>query len=201
MLGDTAVAVNPKDKRYKHLIGKTLILPLMDRKIPVVADEFVDPEFGTGAVKVTPAHDPNDFLIGERHNLEQINILNPDGTLNDNAGQFAGADRFVARNQVIQEMKNLGYLEKVTSHHHNVGHCHRCNTMIEPYLSEQWFVKVKPLAKPALQVVKDGKVRFHPHDRWYRTYIGWKMCETGVFPDSSGGDIASPCITVMIVKK
>ncbi|MCK4558299.1 MAG: valine--tRNA ligase [Calditrichia bacterium] len=173
MLGDTAVAVNPKDKRYKHLIGKTLILPLMDRKIPVVADEFVDPEFGTGAVKVTPAHDPNDFLIGERHNLEQINILNPDGTLNDNAGQFAGADRFVARNQVIQEMKNLGYLEKVTSHHHNVGHCHRCNTMIEPYLSEQWFVKVKPLAKPALQVVKYGKVRFHPHDRWYRTYEHW----------------------------
>jgi valyl-tRNA synthetase len=173
MLGDTAVAVNPKDKRYKYLIGKTLILPLMNREIPVIADEFVDPEFGTGAVKVTPAHDPNDFQIGQRHNLEQINILNPDGTLNGNAGEFAGADRFVARNQVIQEMKNLGYLEKVTTHHHNIGHCHRCNTMVEPYLSEQWFVKVAPLAKPALQVVKEGKVKLHPHDRWYRTYEHW----------------------------
>jgi len=173
MLGDTAVAVNPNDERYKHLIGKTLILPIMNREIPVIADEFVDPEFGTGAVKVTPAHDPNDFLIGERHHLEQINIMNPDGTLNENAGDFAGIDRFVARNQVIQEMKNLGYLEKVISHHHSVGHCHRCNTMVEPYLSEQWFVKVAPLAEPALQVVKDGKVRLHPHDRWYRTYEHW----------------------------
>ncbi len=173
MLGDTAVAVNPNDKRYKNLIGKTLILPLMDREIPVIADEFVDPEFGTGAVKVTPAHDPNDFLMGQRHNLEQINILNPDGTLNENAGQFAGTDRFVARNQVIQEMEKLGYLEKVKSHHHNVGHCHRCNTLIEPYLSEQWFVKVAPLAKPALEVVQDGEVKLHPHDRWFKTYEHW----------------------------
>ena len=173
MLGDTAVAVNPHDKRYKHLIGQTLRLPLMNREIPIIADEFVDSEFGTGAVKVTPAHDPNDFLIGKRHHLEQINILNPDGTLNDNAGQFAGLDRFVARNQVIQEMKNLGYLEKVVTHHHNVGHCQRCNTMIEPYLSEQWFVKVGPLAKKALKVVKEGKVRLHPHDRWFRTYEHW----------------------------
>jgi valyl-tRNA synthetase len=173
MLGDTAVAINPNDERYKHLIGKTLILPIMNREIPVVADEFVDPEFGTGAVKVTPAHDPNDFLIGERHHLERINIMNPDGTLNENAGDFAGVDRFVARNQVIQEMKNLGYFEKVISHHYSVGHCHRCNTMVEPYLSEQWFVKVTPLAEPALKVVKDGKVRLHPHDRWYRTYEHW----------------------------
>lgn len=173
MLGDTAVAVNPNDNRYKSLIGKTLILPLMNREIPVVADDFVDPEFGTGAVKVTPAHDPNDFLIGQRHNLEQINILNSDGILNKNAGQFAGVDRFVARNRVIQEMKKLGLMEKVITHHHNVGHCHRCNTMIEPYLSEQWFVKVAPLAEPALQVVKDGKVRLHPHERWYRTYEHW----------------------------
>ncbi len=173
MLGDTAVAVNPNDKRYKSLIGKILVLPLMNRDIQVVADEFVDPEFGTGAVKVTPAHDPNDFQIGLRHNLEQINILNPDGILNENAGPFAGLDRFVARNQVIEEMKKLGLLEKVTNHHHSVGHCHRCNTQVEPYLSEQWFVKVAPLAEPALQVVKEGKVKLHPHDRWYRTYEHW----------------------------
>jgi valyl-tRNA synthetase len=173
MLGDTAVAVNPNDKRYKHLIGKKLTLPLMEREISVIADDFVDPEFGTGAVKVTPAHDPNDFLIGERHQLEQINIMNTDGTLNKNAGPFAGNDRFVARNQVIQEMKKLGYLEKVTNHHHSIGHCHRCNTIIEPYLSEQWFVKVAPLAKPALEVVKEGKVKLYPHDRWFRTYEHW----------------------------
>ncbi len=173
MLGDTAVAVNPNDKRYKHLIGKTLVLPLMDREIPVIADEFVDPEFGTGAVKVTPAHDPNDFLMGERHDLKQINIMNPDGVLNENAGQFAENDRFVARNQVVQAIEKLGYLEKVTTHHHNVGHCHRCGTMIEPYLSEQWFVKVAPLAGPALEVVRNGEVRLHPHDRWFRTYEHW----------------------------
>jgi len=173
MLGDTAVAVNPKDQRYKELIGKKLILPLMKREIEIIADDFVDPEFGTGAVKVTPAHDPNDFQIGLRHNLQQINILNPDGTLNENAGEFAGNDRFVARNQVIQQMEKLGLLEKVVSHRHNVGHCHRCNTMVEPYLSEQWFVKVAPLAKPALQAVKDGTVKLHPHDRWFRTYEHW----------------------------
>jgi len=173
MLGDTAVAVHPKDKRYKKFIGKTVILPLMEREIPVVADDFVDPEFGTGCVKVTPAHDPNDFNIGQRHNLTQVNILNTDGILNANAGKFAGLDRFVARNQVVQEMKNLDLLEKIVSHHHNVGHCHRCHTMIEPYLSEQWFVKVAPLAKPALDVVKEGKVRLHPHERWYKTYEHW----------------------------
>ena len=173
MLGDTAVAVNPNDPRYKHLIGKILTLPLMNRDIPIIADEFVDPKFGTGAVKVTPAHDPNDFMMGQRHNLPQINILNPDGILNSNAGEFAGDDRFVGRNKVIQSMEKLGYLEKIIPHHHNVGHCHRCNTMVEPYLSEQWFVKVAPLAEPALQVVKDGKVNLHPHERWYRTYEHW----------------------------
>ena len=173
MLGDTAVAVNPNDERYKKFIGKKVILPLMNRVIPVIGDEFVDPEFGTGAVKVTPAHDPNDFLIGQRNNLPQINILNRDGTLNSNAGQYAGIDRFVARNQVVQDMKQQNFLVKVTSHHHNVGHCHRCSTMIEPYLSTQWFVKVAPLAKPALKVVHEGRVRLHPHDRWFRTYEHW----------------------------
>jgi valyl-tRNA synthetase len=173
MLGDTAVAVHPRDKRYKKHIGKMVILPLMNREIPVVADEFVDPEFGTGCVKVTPAHDPNDFNIGQHHHLEQINILNTDGTLNANAGKFAGLDRFVARNQIVQDMKNLDLLEKVVSYHHNVGHCHRCHTMIEPYLSEQWFVKMTPLAKPALEAVKDGRIRLHPHERWYKTYEHW----------------------------
>ena len=173
MLGDTAVAVNPGDERYVELIGKKLVLPLMNREIEIIADEFVDPAFGTGAVKVTPAHDPNDFQIGLRHNLQQINILHPDGTLNENAGEFAGLDRFVARNQVIQQMEKLGLLEKVVSHRHSVGHCQRCNTIVEPYLSEQWFVKVAPLAKPALQVVKDGTVKLHPHDRWFRTYEHW----------------------------
>ena len=173
MLGDTAVAVHPRDKRYKKYINTTVILPLMNREIPVVADEFVDPEFGTGCVKVTPAHDPNDFNIGQRHNLQQINILNTDGTLNANAGKFAGLDRFVARNQIVQEMKNLDLLDKVLTYHHNVGHCHRCHTMIEPYLSEQWFVKMVPLAKPALDIVREGKIRLHPSERWYKTYEHW----------------------------
>ena len=173
MLGDTAIAVHPEDKRYKEIIGKTVILPLMNREIPVVADEVVDPEFGTGCVKVTPAHDPNDFLIGQRHQLEQINIMDTDGTLNKNAGQFSGLDRFVARKEIIQEMEKQNLQQKVTPHQHNVGHCHRCHTVIEPYLSEQWFVKVAPLAKPALDAVKNGKINLHPHDRWYRTYEYW----------------------------
>jgi valyl-tRNA synthetase len=173
MLGDTAVAINPNDARYSNIKDKVVILPLMDREIPVIMDEYVDPEFGTGVVKVTPAHDPNDFLMGERHNLPQINIMNPDGILNENAGKYKNLDRFVARNQVVQDITTLGLMEKVTSHHHNVGHCHRCNTVIEPYLSEQWFVKVEPLAKPALEVVNNGKVKLHPHERWYKTYEHW----------------------------
>ena len=173
MLGDTAVAINPNDDRYSNIIDKTVVLPLMEREIPVIKDEYVDPEFGTGAVKVTPAHDPNDFLMGKRHNLPQINIMNSDGILNKNAGKYENLDRFVARNQIIQDMRKLGLLEKVTSHHHNVGHCHRCNTVVEPYLSEQWFVKVEPLAKPALDAVKQGKVKLHPNERWYKTYEHW----------------------------
>lgn len=173
MLGDTAVAVNPNDERYAFILDKTIILPLMNREIPVIQDEYVDAEFGTGAVKVTPAHDPNDFLMGQRHNLQQINIMHQDGMLNENAGQYKDKDRFVARNQVVQDMESAGLLEKTTSHHHNVGHCHRCNTVVEPYLSEQWFVRVEPLAKPALEVVKQGKVKLYPHERWYKTYEHW----------------------------
>ncbi len=173
MLGDTAVAVNPNDERFNDLIGKTLILPLMDREIPVIADEYVDMEFGTGCVKVTPAHDPNDFLMGLRHDLQQINVMQPNGSMNEQAGKYAGLDRFTARNQIVQDLTHLNLLEKTEKHHHNIGHCHRCSTVVEPYLSEQWFVKVKPLAEKALQVVEDGKIRLQPHDRWFKTYKHW----------------------------
>ncbi len=172
MLGDTAVAVNPVDSRYKSLIGKVLILPLLKREIPVISDAFVDPEFGTGAVKVTPAHDPNDFEIGKRHNLSFINIFNADATLNDNAGPFKGLDRFKGRQAVIDTLKKEGLLEKVEKHQHAVGHCYRCNTTVEPYLSQQWFVKMKPLAKPAIDVVRKGEIKFYP-SRWTKVYLNW----------------------------
>ena len=165
MLGDTAVAVNPKDERYKNLIGKTLILPILNREIQIIPDEFVDPEFGTGAVKVTPAHDPNDFQMGLRHKLEVINIMYPDGRLNAEAGDFAEMDRFEAREAIIETLKELKLMEKVEAHTHAVGHCYRCHTVVEPYLSKQWFVKMQPLAKPAIKVVEEGKVKFIP-ERW-----------------------------------
>ncbi len=172
MLGDTAVAVNPKDKRYKKLIGKTLVLPLMNREIKIIADEFVDPKFGTGAVKVTPSHDPNDFAMGKRHKLEFINILHPDGRLNENAGRFNGQDRFAGRKAVVEALKTQGLLEKIEPHQHAVGHCYRCHTVVEPYLSKQWFVKMKPLAHPAIEAVKKGKIKFTPK-RWTKVYLNW----------------------------
>ncbi len=172
MLGDTAVAVNPKDKRYKIFIGKTLILPLVNREIQIIADEFVDPEFGTGAVKVTPAHDPNDFEMGTRHNLEFVNILHPDGRLNENAGEFANMNRFEGREAILEALKQRKLLEKVDPHKHAVGHCYRCHDIVEPYLSKQWFVKMKPLAKPAVDVVKKGRVKFTPN-RWSKVYLNW----------------------------
>ncbi len=172
MLGDTAVAVNPKDKRYKKFIGKTLILPLMEREIPVIADDLVDLQFGTGAVKVTPAHDPNDFEMGRRHNLPFINVMHPDGRINENGGLFNGLDRFEARAKVIESLKDREFLVKVEQHTHAVGHCYRCHTVVEPYLSKQWFVKMKPLAKPAAQAVKDGKLKFYP-ERWTKVYLNW----------------------------
>lgn len=172
MLGDTAVAVHPTDERYKDLIGKVLILPILNREIKIIADELVDPTFGSGAVKVTPAHDPNDYIIGTRHNLEFINIMNPDAILNEAAGKFAGMDRFKARTALIEELKNLKLLTKIEPHAHAVGHCYRCHTVIEPYLSKQWFVKMKPLAQPALKAVVEGTVKFHP-DRWTKVYINW----------------------------
>jgi len=172
MLGDTAVAVNPKDKRYKKFIGRTLFLPLLNREIKIIADAFVDPKFGTGAVKVTPAHDPNDFEMGKRHNLEFINILHPDAQLNENAGPFKDQDRFAGRKAVIEALKEQNLLEKTEPHHHAVGHCYRCHTIVEPYISKQWFVKMQPLAKPAIEAVKKGKIKFHPA-RWTKVYLNW----------------------------
>ncbi len=172
MLGDTAVAVNPRDRRFKKLVGRSAILPILDRELKIVADDFVDPEFGTGMVKVTPAHDPNDFGIGDRHNLERINILNPDGTLNENAGKFAGMDRYVAREALLGELKRKKLLEKTEPYDLALNLCYRCGSEIEPYLSKQWFVKMKPLAGPAIEAVKSGKVKFYP-EHWAKVYLYW----------------------------
>ncbi|MBU1933556.1 MAG: valine--tRNA ligase [Candidatus Omnitrophica bacterium] len=172
MLGDVAVAVNPKDRRYKKFIGKKLILPLVGREIDIIADDFVDKKFGTGAVKVTPAHDPNDFEISKRHSLEPVKVMAPDGKMNKNAGRFAGMDRFLAREAILRELEETGLLVKTEKHQHAVGHCYRCHTLIEPYLSFQWFVKMRPLAGPAIEAVKTGKVKFYPK-RWTKVYLNW----------------------------
>lgn len=172
MLGDTAVAVNPKDERYAHLVGKTLILPLVNREIPVVADEYVDMQFGTGAVKITPAHDPNDFEVGLRHNLPVIRVMNDNGSMNQHAGNYAGLDRFEARKRIVDDLKSGGSLVKIEPHTHNVGHCYRCHTSIEPIVSKQWFVKMQPLAAPAIDAVKQGKTKFVP-SRFEKTYFNW----------------------------
>ncbi|MBC2721330.1 MAG: valine--tRNA ligase [Desulfosporosinus sp.] len=172
MLGDTAVAVHPEDERYSHLIGKTLILPLMNREIPIIADEYVDREFGTGAVKITPAHDPNDFEIGLRHKLPQIIVLDKAAKMNENAGKYQGLDRFEARKAVVEDLKTAGVLVKIDAHAHAVGECYRCSTVIEPLVSKQWFVKMQPLAKPAIDVVRDGRLEFVP-ERFDKIYLGW----------------------------
>ncbi|HPN29376.1 MAG TPA: valine--tRNA ligase [bacterium] len=172
MLGDTAVAVHPSDERYLSYIGKTVVLPLMNRELKVIADNYVDPEFGTGSLKITPAHDPNDFLIGKKHNLEEINILTDDAKMNENAGKYKGLDRFAARKRIVEDLKNEGYLIKIEPHKHQVGHCYRCKTVIEPYISKQWFVKMKPLVEPAVEAVKQGRVKFHPKN-WETTYFDW----------------------------
>jgi len=172
MLGDTAVAVNPEDKRYKKLIGKSAILPILDRELPIVGDEYVDPKFGTGAVKVTPAHDPNDFEMGVRHKLDRVVVMNPDGSMNQNAGKFAGMDRYECRKALVAELKKKKLLEKIEAYTVPLGNCYRCNTAVEPYLSEQWFVRMKPLAKPAIEAVKSGKIRFYP-DHWTKVYMHW----------------------------
>ena len=172
LLGDTAVAVNPEDERYSHLVGKTLILPLVGREIPVIADDYVDKEFGTGCVKITPAHDPNDFEVGLRHNLEQIKVLNDDATINSYGGKYEGMDRYEARKAMVADLEKEGLLVKVVPHKHNVGQCYRCSTTVEPITSKQWFVKMKPLAEKAIEVVKDGTIKFVP-DRFSKTYLNW----------------------------
>jgi len=172
MLGDTAVAVNPNDQRYKHLIGKTVVLPLVNREIPIIADDYVDMEFGTGVVKITPAHDPNDFEIGQRHNLPMVQVIDTKGYMNENAGKYSGQERYEARKNIINDLKDLGLLVKEEDYTHNVGHCYRCSTVIEPLVSKQWFVKMKPLAKPAIRVVKEGKIKFIP-ERFEKIYFNW----------------------------
>lgn len=173
MLGDTAVAVNPKDERYKHLIGEKVIIPLVKREVPIISDDYVDKEFGTGCVKVTPAHDPNDFKMGLRHNLEQILIMDEKAVMNRNAGiDYEGMNRFECREKVVEDLKERKLLEKIEKYSHSIGHCYRCHTVIEPYLSNQWFVKMKPLANKAIEVVKEGKIKFQP-SRWEKVYYNW----------------------------
>ncbi|MCS6770744.1 MAG: valine--tRNA ligase [Kiritimatiellae bacterium] len=171
-LGDTAVAVNPEDERFRHLVGKTLVLPVLNREIPVIADSFVSKEFGTGCVKVTPAHDPNDFQMGQRHNLPQINVMTEDGRMNENAGPYAGLERFACRKKIAEDLSARGLLEKVEPHEHAVGHCYRCSAIVEPRVSPQWFVRMKPLAEPGIRAVREGKIRFIP-ERWNKVYLEW----------------------------
>lgn len=172
MLGDTGVAVHPEDERYGHLIGKNVILPLMDRLIPIFADDYVDREFGTGAVKVTPAHDPNDFEMGLRHDLEQIRVMNDQAVMNENAGPYAGMERYECRRQVVADLEKQGLLVKIDEHRHSVGHCQRCDTTIEPMVSTQWFVRMKPLAEPAIRSVVEGDIKFIP-ERFTKVYLNW----------------------------
>jgi valyl-tRNA synthetase len=179
LLGDTAVAVHPDDDRYAGLDGKSVTVPLIQRRIPIIQDTYVDKDYGTGVVKITPAHDFNDFQVGNRHKLPRINILNPDGTLNENAGAYKGLDRFEARKKIVEDLQAAGFLLKVEPHEHNVGHCYRCGTVVEPYYSKQWFVKMKPLAEKALQAVAEGKTQFIPemwraeYDRWLNQIQDW----------------------------
>lgn len=172
MLGDTGIAVHPEDERYTHLVGKTAILPLVGRELIIVADEYVDKEFGTGAVKMTPAHDPNDFEVGKRHNLEEINVMNDDATMNELAGKYQGMDRYKCRKEIVKDLDEAGYLIKIKKHDHAVGTCYRCHTVIEPRLSLQWFVDMQELAKPAIKVLKDGELGFVP-EKFDKTYLQW----------------------------
>ena len=172
MLGDTGVCVNPNDERYQAIVGKTVILPLVNKEIPVVADDYAEMEFGTGCVKMTPAHDPNDFEVGLRHNLEVIRVLNDEGVVNEFGGKYEGLDRYEARKQVVADLQEQGYLVKIEDHAHNVGTCYRCHNDVEPIISAQWFVKMKPLAEEAIRVVKDGETKFVP-DRFSKTYLNW----------------------------
>ena len=172
LIGDSALAVNPNDDRYKDLVGKMVELPLMNRQIPIIADEYVDMEFGTGVVKITPAHDPNDFQVGKRHNLPEINMLNDDATINENGGKYAGMDRYEARKAMVEDLKAAGLLVKVEDHVHNVGTHDRCKTTVEPMIKQQWFVKMDELIKPAAEAVKNGDIKLMP-ERMEKTYFNW----------------------------
>ena len=172
LLGDTAVAVNPEDERYAHLVGKTLILPLVNKEIPVIADSYVDKEFGTGCVKITPAHDPNDFEVGLRHDLPVVIIMDDNAIMNDNAGQYKGLDRYEARKKMVEDLEKLDLLVKIENHSHNVGTCQRCRTVVEPFISKQWYVRMKPLAEPAIEAVRSGATKFIP-DRFSKIYYNW----------------------------
>ena len=189
--GDTAIAVNPDDERYASLVGKMAVLPVNGREIPIVADDYVDPAYGTGCVKITPAHDPNDFEVGLRHNLPVILIMNTDGTLNKEAGKYEGMTRDEARKAIIKDLDDKGLLVKVEEQVHAVGHCSRCKTTVEPMTTKQWFVKMKPLAGPALEAVKSGKTKFVP-ERFTSTYVQWlENIHDCAFPVSSGGGTES----------
>ncbi|AFM02008.1 valyl-tRNA synthetase [Desulfitobacterium dehalogenans ATCC 51507] len=172
MLGDTAVAVHPEDERYRHLLGKTIILPLANREIPIIADDYVDREFGTGAVKITPAHDPNDFEMGLRHQLPSIAVMDREAKMNEQAGKYKGMERYAARKEIVKDLEAQGVLVKVDSHQHAVGECYRCSTVVEPMVSKQWFVKMEPLAKPAMEAVREGIMEFVP-ERFAKIYLGW----------------------------
>ncbi|SDY97821.1 valyl-tRNA synthetase [Proteiniborus ethanoligenes] len=172
MLGDLAVAVHPEDERYSNLIGKTLILPLVNREIPIIADEYVEREFGTGAVKITPSHDPNDFEVGARHNLGQLRVMNDDGSINEHGGKYCGLDRYEARKEIVKDLEELGYLVEIKDHANSVGHCERCSTIVEPIISKQWFVKMQPLTEPAISAYKEGKLKFIP-ERFGKIYLNW----------------------------
>ncbi len=172
ILGDVAIAVHPRDEKNRHLVGRTVIVPLVEREIPIIEDPMVDPEFGTGCVKITPAHDPNDFLVGQRHGLESIQVIDSEGRMNETAGKYRGLDRFEARKAILEDLTGEGNLLRIDEHIHSVGQCYRCRTVVEPYLSEQWFVKAKPLAEAGVEAVKAGRIRFVP-EQWTGTYYQW----------------------------
>ena len=173
MLGDSAVAVNPNDSRYNDHIGKKIVLPLVGREIPIISDDYVDPEFGTGCVKITPAHDPNDFLIGERHNLEFINVMNEDASMNENVPpKYQNKDRFIARADIVKDLNDLNLLHKTENYKNKIGFSERGDVPIEFFMSKQWFMKMKDIAKPAINAVDSGEIRFHP-EHWVKTYNHW----------------------------
>jgi len=172
MLGDTALAVHPSDERYKGIVGKVAFLPLVGRRLKIIADPYVDPNFGTGVVKITPAHDPNDYQIGQRHNLDRIQVIDEKATINENGGKYEGLDRYIARQKIVEDLQEQGFLEKEENYTHSVGHCYRCDTVVEPLLLDQWFVKMKPLAEKAIEVVEKEDVKFYP-ERWEKVYLNW----------------------------